>query len=251
MPGTDDELELDLELDDGQEAEDAHEGEGHEDGGEDAEGHERVVAQGQDGDDEDEGQARQVSRQPRGREAERLRTLRNENKQLAAEQARLQRDLDELKRGQQNRQEDPALEQQRLAIMTPEERTEYRFQKAEERSQREMQALKRQMLESGDRAAFGITQANDAVAKRYAPKVEQLFQQEFAKGNFVSREVLLNYVVGEALRAKAAVGAPKQRQQAQRRVAQQQTRPTNGRADVQTNRRGGQSLADKLSDVII
>lgn len=247
-----DDPELDLELDDGIEENDDQE-QSDPDGGEDAEGDERVEGQRQDAhDEENEGQARRVAARP-NRAATRLQTLRNENRQLAEVQARQQREIEELRSARQSQTQtvDPAIEAQRLALMTPDERIEYRFQQSEERNARTQRALQMQIAEGNDRAAFMASIANDPVGKKFSDKVEQLFQEQLRRGNFVPREALLNHEIGAAARRRAQQAAPKQRQQAQRRVQQQTTRAGNGRGDVAANRRGGQSIEDRLADVII
>lgn len=252
VPDEDDLNELALGDDDEIESDAEEQGEGGDDGEGHAEGHER--GQGEENEGDEGRQAGGVNRAERapGRASNRLQTLRNENRQLAEQTARLQRDFEELRRQQaQPRAEDPGLEAQRLAVMMPEERIEYRFQQSEQRHAQQLRQIQRQTAESSDRSAFMALQASQPVAKRYADKVEQLFQQEFGKGNFVDRQTILNYVVGQAVLARGAQDGAKQRTQARQRVERQQTRPSNGRGDVQTGQRRGSSLADRLADVTI
>lgn len=247
MAGEDDQTIEDQELENGQE--DDAEVEGLADDQDDAEGHERV--EGDEAEDDDqEGSSGRVGAKS-GREANRVRALRNESRQQAAENARLKRELDEVRQQQASRQRevDPEIERQRLELMTPEERMEYRFDKARHEDKLERAALQRQIWDGNDRANYQSLVASNPLASRHKDEVERLFREQMQKGAPIARDVLLKYVIGE----HAFKSAPKARQAAasggQRRIAQQTTRPGNGRGDVQGSRRGGQTPEDRLKDV--
>lgn len=246
MAGEDDQTIEDQELENGQEADD--ETEGFADDQDDAEGHERVEGDEAEDDDQEGSSGRVV---PKGRSANRIAALRNESRQAAAENARLKRELEEVRQQQVSRQReaDPEIERQRLELMTPEERMEYRFDKARQEDRQERVALQRQIWDGNDRANYQALVASNPLATRHKDEVERLFQDQMRRGKVTSREIILKYVIGE----HAFKSAPKARQQqqrdGQRRIAQQTTRPSNGRGDVQGSRRGGGTVEDRLKDV--
>jgi len=221
--------------------------------------------QGQDGDDgedaaegdgsqaevEGEEVAAAAEERPRSRAENRFQRLSNETKEAREEAARLRRELDEFKAAQRQSQpqETPEQEAQRLALMTPEERLEYRLDKAERRNQQNMQAIMFQTQDTADKAAFAALCASDPLAKRYADAVESELVSIRSKGQNVTREALLTFLVGKEVRAKGGAAKRKQQGEGQRRIERQTVRGGNSKGDSQPNKRGEQSLEDKLANV--
>lgn len=251
MPGeTPDE---DLELDDGA----LEEGQG-EDGNEvsldeeSPEGDERESGDASE-DDEEEGRPQQVAGKSH-RGANRFSTLRNENRQLAEQLARQERMIEDLRTTTQQRhtQPDPELEAQRLSLMSPEERLEYRFDQSQKQHARELAAVRVQVADQADRATFEATLAGAPNLQKYRSQVEQLYVQQLRAGQHTDRNVILSYILGESVRKRLSGDTGKQRKQAQTRINRQQTRPGDSRNDMQGQRgRREKSLEDRLADVFI
>jgi hypothetical protein len=217
----------------------------------DGEGDEREqAASGQklEGEAEENGQVAQRG----GRASARIAALAAREKQKDEELDRIKRELDEIKAERNKpREVDPELERQRLELMTPEERMEYRLNKMEELTRRETARLQTQLWESSDRAAFASMAASNPLVSKYKDQVESLFQQEMRKGNMLSREVLLKYVVGENMLKRAPKAASTQRKAGQERIERQKVTPSNARGNVSASRRGEQTLEDRLDGVFI
>ena len=217
----------------GTDSEDAAEGDGAE-----TEGQDEVVAATED--------------KPRSRAAariEKLSTSAREATERAAAAETKARDLEaRLARLEQPR-ETPEQVQQRMALMTPEERLEYKLDQAERRNQQNMQAMAFQMNDGNDKAAFTALRARDSVADRYADRVEAELTRLRTQGQNVSREALLDYMVGKDIRAKGGAAKSKQQKDGERRISRQTAAPGNSRGDSAPAKRGEKSLEDKLADV--
>lgn len=214
--------------------------------------------EGDDGEDAPEGDgseeevlAAEVEDKPRRGET-RFQRLANETKSARQESAELRRELEQLKaerRPAVQPSESPEQEAQRLALMTPEERMEYRFQKAERTNQQNMQAMAFQLQDGNDKSAFTSLCAGDPVAAKYKDRVETELTRIRGQGQNVSREALMDYLIGKDVRAKRGPAAEKQRKQGERNIQRQQARPANGRGDSAPAKRGEKSLEDRLKDV--
>ena len=161
-----------------------------------------------------------------------------------AEERRLREDtnrrLDVLLAGQQNRPpagESPEARAQRLALLTPEERITAELQDAKQTFSREMQVVRFQSEDNGDRAAYEAKATVDPLYAKWRPKVEAELTDLRRQGMNVSRERLMYYLIGKnAVEGRQAVKGP-QRAAAQTRVNAQRTRPSNSGSDVQGTRR--------------
>jgi hypothetical protein len=225
-PGDDDE---EVKLPDDEEEGDA--GRDDDEGGDEAEaGQEPEDAQAEEGPVD-----KQPSRQTR--RVQELRRVAQEQTERAQEQteraARFERELAEerARRAQpQFQQESPEQEQARLALMTTEERIEYRLNKAEQRHQREMNVTRFQAADMADRAAYESKAAYEPRFKKYASEVETLLRQERQAGRDFPRETILSFVLGQKVlqgerSREAAAKAGKDR------IKAQTTRADSGRSD--------------------
>ena len=211
-------------------------------------------------DDAEEGLAGEepAAAAPRGRASETIRATRaraqkaeKDAKDAADRAANLERELSEI-RARQNQpsaadiERQAAEERERLALMTPEERIDYRFNQLNRNIQTANQRTQAQITEANDKAAFQALQATDPFAKRYASEVEAVVASELKRGQVVSRENVLNFLAGKKLREKAGSAGTKQAEAGARRVARATTRPSRAAGDEPAdrgNRRGGNDEA--------
>ena len=163
----------------------------------------------------------------------------------------MRRELQEFKAQQRQtaQQESPEQVAQRLALMTPEERLEYKLDQAERRNQQTMQSMQFQMQDSGDKSAFVALCASDPVAARYKDRVEAKLTELRSQGQNVNREALLTFLVGQDVRTRGGAAKNKQQKDGQRRTERQSVRPGNSRGDSQPNKRGEKTLEERLENV--
>lgn len=147
-------------------------------------------------------------------------------------------------------------EQAKLALMTAEERIDYKLRKAADENKRQLGAMQFQMADATDKAAFEARGSYDQRYKRYAPDVEKLLQEERRAGRNFPRETILKFVLGaKVLEGKSKV--EQQRKDGAKRIAQQSARADNGRSDRSAERtrpgRGGglSDLEKRLDGVLI
>lgn len=214
--------------------------------------------------DEDQGQGRrqenedgevldrQQARQSRGNA--RIQALIAANKEATERAKRAEESVQQFLQNQRQQQErpDPKAEAERYALMTPEERIEHNFNKSQELHRREMQELRATMADQADRTQYATKAASSPVYRKYENEVELAHQNLKAQGQYVSREAILKFKLGEKVLERQLKAAPKQRRQAQENIRRQQTRPGQTRQDVQVDRRrGGDTPASRLDGVQI
>ena len=206
-------------------------------GGDDAE-----AGQEPEKDQAEEGQVEKPSRATRAvQEAKRV------AREAADKASRLEQELAALRAERAKPQaEAPEAENARLALMTAEERMEYRLEKAERENKRQMGLMQFQMADAADKAAFEAKGAYEPRFRKYASDVEAMLAQERRAGRDFPRETILRFVLGgKVLDAKKDVA--RQKDQGRENIRRQQTRPSGGQSDVAARRsRTGQgdSVAD-------
>lgn len=133
-------------------------------------------------------------------------------------------------------------EQERLQLMSPEERIDYRAQQTEIRLRNEMQQVRFQSAETADKAAFSAFAQSNPLAKKYASQVEAEFAKRLAAGKPVERDVILKHLVGTAILERAASASTKQGKAGKARVAAAEGRPARAGGDTGSERanRGGE-----------
>lgn len=246
-----DEIEsLATEIDDGSKAQGSEaqgeqpeaEDEGQEEGGQD-EGPDAVVDE--------------PARRP-SRENARIRSLVESQKAAAAAQAReaerndrLERQLEELRGRTNQRQESPEEEAARLSLMQPEERSDYKLNKALRQVDEISRRSAFQASEVADKAAFEAKVQMDPLYAKLAPDVEKELATLRAGGQNVPREILFQLAVGRAaLAARGKKNGQKERGAANLR--RETTAPLNGKGDQSAaRRRTNDTPAKRLVDVQI
>jgi hypothetical protein len=150
-----------------------------------------------------------------------------------------------LQQSQQRQQETPEQREQRLALLDPIDRMREEMRESRSASERQMQLMQIGMADQSDKATFDAKALVDTLYQKWQPRVEAFVSEHRAKGQLFGREQALAYLIGKnALDTRGSQGS-KQRQQAERRVARQQTRPGNSRSDVAAAERRGGSEGDR------
>lgn len=212
----------------------------HEGGDEAEAGQEPEDAEGQEGLDE-----------PRvGRRERRVQALRREAQEANERAAKFERELNEerqrARQPQQPQTETPEQEANRLALMTVDERVEYRLAKAQRQNELQMNLLRFQHADATDKAAYEAKSAYDPRYKKYQPEVERLLAEERGRGNYgLPRETILFYVLGKKVAENRT--REKQRERGRENIRRQQARADSGRGDIPATRQrqgSGNTLAD-------
>lgn len=247
MPGENQEQEIVNERDEAQ-ADAGSEPEQDEVGTEGEDAAEGDGAESQEGEQEEIAAAEE--RRPSRGEV-RFQKLSNEAREARERAERIEREFNEFRNRQQQQttRESPEQEAQRLALMTPEERMEYRFDQAQRQNQQTMQAMAFQMQDTSDKSAFATLCMSDPVAAKYKDKVESELTRLRSQGQNVNREALLDYLIGRDVRAKRGPAADRQRKDGERRIARQTGVPSNSKGDSAPAKRGEKSLEEKLANV--
>jgi hypothetical protein len=204
-------------------------------------------------------QQREPDAEPRGRAGDTIRSLRaraqeaerraQEADRRAEDNERRVRDFEARQRPAQ--QVDPQEEARLLEAMTPDQRADYKVNKALERFQQASAVQNFQTMDRIDTQAFQQECAANPLARKYAAEVDRELTKIRSEGGNVPRQAVLFYVLGRALVDKQRSTADKRASGAQDRIRRQTTRPTNSRGDVGGNRRGAASLEQRLENVPI
>ena len=208
----------------------------------------RTADEGDEGSPQ-EGAAPEHETQSRGRD--RFRQLSSERNAAREDAQRARQELEEFKRQQWQRQQqlDEQQDQQRLALMTPEERADYRYTQFERRATQREQQHSMQMAAQMDKASYDAAAASNPVYRRMSAEVERKFQEQMAVGRPTDRVTILKYLIGESALNGAANQAPR-RAAARRRIEGQQVKPARPSGD-QAQSRKMSTAEDRLKDVLI
>ena len=119
-----------------------------------------------------------------------------------------------------------------LPMMSPQEVAAYYFQKGQQQVQQAMLVQSLQQEDRLDKRDYDQQARGSRVHAQYRDAVERELAAERQRGNLrATRDDVLHRLVGRDAVERAASAAPAQRRRAERRVASQQTRPTNARGD--------------------
>jgi hypothetical protein len=201
-----------------------------------------------------EGEEQEVVPARRNSARETIRTLRQRAQEAEDRAARIEREVQEARAAAQRAQPKESREDReaRLALMDPEQRSEFRLNEALEQNRRDMALMQFQMQDTADRTSFEAKAATDKLYAKWAPKVEAELADLRRQGQNVSREQLFAYLVGKSALEGRGKTSPKQAREGQRRVKAATSRPTNGRGDVGADRRrSGDSPAKRLEGIEI
>ena len=252
----DDEDDVQVETDDDAEREPGSESE--DTGGQDAAGRDeegdlsaqRADAEGDEGEPPARGSTQHEIQQ---RGSARFQRLANENREYRERLERIERDRENERQQWQNqqRQLNEAQERDRLALMTPDERADYRIAQHRSETQQQLRQIELRTAMQTDKAAFDAKATVNPVYRRMQSAVEDMFAEQVRKGQPTDRETILFHLLGK--QAVSGAGSNKSRQQARRRVENQRVTPSSGKGD--TARRSGSTrmstAEERLKDVLI
>jgi len=202
----------------------------------------------------DDGEQEQVDEPaPRASRGEtRFQRLANEAKAAREEATRVRSELSELRRAQQQSTQQLTAEQEaaRLAVMTPEERADYKLNAATRRFEQQASVLAFNSHDASDKALFEAKAVSNRVYAKYKDEVEDKLQELRSQGQNVPREQLLKWIIGD--KALATAANPRPAQKAAQRVAAQQVKPGTAKGDAASQRGKTQDTPEKrLSGVFI
>ena len=148
-------------------------------------------------------------------------------------------------------QRDEAGESARLELLSESEKAKYYVDKGQRSVQMQLAQQEFRLTDQSDKLSFEAMCRADPRAKKLAPEVERRLTELRGKGQNVSRENLLAFVIGKrALDNPQVTG--KQRAGAERRREREQARGTSPRGDAQGQRRAaGKTPAQRLEGVLI
>lgn len=194
--------------------------------------------------DDAEGDEPAAGAQPAPRGARQFGALREKTRQQSEEIARLTRERDEALRrpAPQQQPEDPRIEADRVALMSPEERIQYNVDKALARHRQQSDAVMGQLLDNSDRTAFDALGSTSALARKLGPEVERELAGLRARGQNLPRQVILQQLIGARVMAQQGKKQPA----AQQRRRQNTARPAASSGDVppeRGRRNGGDEVA--------
>ncbi len=182
----------------------------------------------------------------------RIQRLANEAKAAREEAAAARREAEDLRRQtwQQQSQVTAQQEQERLALMLPEERTTYQLSKMQQQFQQERAQDRAATAELLDQTKYDAKATINPVYGKFKDEVEKRFQEHKQQGAPVAREILLKLILGE--RALEGARNPKVKQQAANRVAAQKVSSGSGKGSAAADRgKAGDSPGERLKDVFI
>lgn len=186
-------------------------------------------------------------RQPASRAGRTVAALRADRRRQAEELAALRREMAELRQTRQQApvvQEDPRVEAERLALMSPEERMEYRLDRSLRAHQQQTSAMVFNMQTQQDKTAWDARASGDKLRSKLSADVEREYQACIARGQYLPRENIYIYLVGQRFLSNRGKGDGR----AARRVERERVRPATGRGDVQPERRATRGNSGSLSD---
>jgi len=159
----------------------------------------------------------------------------------------------EIQRVRQPPAESAEQESARLALMDPEQRSEYRFNKALENQNRQNAALYFRLQDQADKTTFVSLCAENKLYRAVKDDVEVKLSELRAKGQNVDREALAKYLLGERILKRAPKVVEQQRKVGEDRIRRQEGRPGAARSDREpetANRRNEDARRRRLEDVV-
>ena len=177
-----------------------------------------------------------------------IRSLKAERKERDAELADLRRQIEGLTQGntRQQTEHQQRLEQERMALMSPEERFDYLREKDRQEFEGRLGGIQQQLADSTDRTAFDSLCARNPAFAAVRDDVERSLAEVRRNGGNAAREVLATYHIGKrALERANGGGKTRQKARGQQNIQRQTVRPSSPRGDVAPAGRRGGSEADQ------
>lgn len=184
----------------------------------------------------------------------RFQKLANDAKAARERAEKAEREIEELRRAQWQRDQQitEQQERERLALMTPDERADYRITQMERRNAEQLRAHQLQTAMHMDKAAFDAKATVHPIYARYKDEVEARFQDQLRKGAPVEREIILKNLLGERALDGALNGAGKAKAAGRKRIEAQKVAPGSSKGDAQSQRgKAGDTAEKRLQGVFI
>lgn len=200
---------------------------------------------------EDEGAEREVllaGQKPRSAATIAVQTAKRDAKEAREKADRLEREMNELRQSRQHAQtaEQTRLEQERVALMAPEEKFEYLLGKQQQETNARYGALEFRMADSADRTAFEGMCARNPAFDAVRDETERALSEMRGKGGNTDRATVATYLIGKrAIDRANGGGKTKQANKGKANIQRQTTKPAAGRSDAPSDggRRGGNEAA--------
>jgi len=169
-----------------------------------------------------------------------LKAERAGREKLVAEHATAKAQLDALQQQQRDNaaQVEQRAEEERLALLDPEDRELYNAKQQTKHLEYRLQQLEMEQRDSRDRTEFHAKAAHDETYGKYAKQVEDMYQEGFRRGVVAPREDLHSLILGQELKKNAQANTPAKKAAAKKRVAAVTSTSTNARSDVRGSKRG-------------
>ena len=218
-------------------------------------------AEGADGDedatDDDAGEgdgseeAAPVTAKPRSAATIAVQEAKRAAKEAKAEVEALRRERDEALRQRQGQQtaEQQRLEQERIALMAPEEKTEYLLGRQRQEFAGAINQLRFEQADNADRTAFEAMCARNPAFDAVRDEVNAEIEKMRRNGGNAPRETVAIYLIGKrALDRSSKGGKAKQAAKGASRVQSQRVAAPGGRSDVKGGeRRSGNERAARAA----
>ena len=205
-------------------------------------------------DDGESGSVDEPAARARSRAETRFQKLANEAKAARDDAAAARAEAREIRNRETQRDQHLSAQQEaeRLALMTPEERADYKISRFEERAARERQNSELGMQLQMDKVSYEAKATLNPVYAKYADEVEKRFEEQRAQGRPVEREVILKFILGERALNGASSSTKRAKAQGDRRIQSQRSGGGNSRGDVASQRgKQGDSAEKRLKGVYI
>ena len=204
----------------------------------------------------DQGRPERQDRVGKPRAAERIRALDRQNKELKERLDALERQRQAPAPSQAEIYEAQRLEQERLALMSPDERADYRINQTEQRMAQRLQRMEMQQLDQTNAARFEAKATVHPVYKKYADDVEarvaKIRRDSGNPNQFVDREIVLKVIIGERALEQASRATGKAGKRAAAATTRQAANGAGARGDQGSTRgQQGKTAAERLRGVLI
>lgn len=244
------EAELETEIDEGLDTADTDEGGDDEGDGDSGEGDEHLP----EGDDESKGTGeRGAEHQVEGAAPKKgnpeFGRLRQRARDAEEAKVRAEARLAEIERERHGRQtaDEKRLEAERIALMPPEEKTDYLLQQQERRFEARFGALQFQQADASDRIAFESLCARTPAMAAVRDEVDRQLGDLRRSGGNTTRETLAVYLIGKRAIDNAGRSKAKQQKRGEANIQRQTARPSNAGGSVPSGdrRSGGDERAQR------
>jgi hypothetical protein len=177
-------------------------------------------------------------------------TLRREKAEMeAAEYRRLLMDIQQSQLQSRQPQVDPDEERRQVAMMDVDEQVRYYVSRGLQAHGQELQRMRQELLISQDKTKFDSTLNSIPEYNRYKDRVEQVYQDQISKNAYVSRDMILSYLVGQSdreTREKSSKVVSKAKRDASENLQRSTTRPSSARSGVSSSGGEGKKSASDI-----